>query len=166
MKALGKAIIAFAFVIMFLTIGLLSSHAMDLRQDVYNRDKDIEDQDELIGQLRDENVAWATEAYKWKEKYDNFEPKVITEYIYINTTIYDNDTIYIYIDNAIFDVNRDGRVNYYDICEVLWYVKNGLPTLQGYIFDKYGNPYDKLYDVNRDGKVNLKDVDLIQEYSD
>lgn len=85
-----------------------------------------------------------------------------TEYIY--ETIWNNDTIY--VDNAIFDVNRDGQVDYYDTCEVLWYIKHGLSFAENMVFNKYGNPYDKLYDVNRDGNVNTSDIDMIWQYCD
>jgi hypothetical protein len=101
----------------------------------------------------------------WKNLYLNYEcnPEVITEYITVTETveetIWNNETIY--IDNAIYDINRNGIVDYEDACEVLYYLKHGLSIPEDWVFNKYGNPYEKLYDVNRDGNVNKQDVEDI-----
>lgn len=121
----------------------------------------VEDKNNIVDDLK-EDVA------HWKDLYLN-HPKIVTEtkteYIYINTTEYITETLWhndtIYLDNAIFDVNRDRVVDYYDACEVLWYVKNGASLVEELVFQKYGNPYEKLYDVNADGCVDLYDVDNI-----
>lgn len=98
----------------------------------------------------------------WRELYDSCEAEVI----YYNETIYVSVPEYVYISNAIFDVNRDGTVDYNDACEVLWYIQKGVSIIEDWVFDRYGNPYEKLYDVNRDGRVDNDDVGLIWEYCD
>jgi hypothetical protein len=108
------------------------------------------------------------EKNNWKYMYLNYEcppcPEPETEYIYINSTIYDNNTVY--LSTSIFDVTRDGRVDYQDVCRVYSYVQNGLCPVEELFYSKYPNPYNLLFDVNVDGTVNLDDVELILLYSD
>jgi len=127
-----------------------------------------------MGEKQDKIEDLEQDIKDWKNKYDDIKesldnikipecpPATIvwnnqTEYVY--ETIWQNKTIY--IDNAIFDVNRDGVVDYYDTCEVLWYIKHGKSLAEQWVFQKYGNPYEKLYDVNRDGCVDTSDIDAI-----
>lgn len=112
-------------------------------------------------------TEWKIESNRWMNQYLNYdcppcpEPEILIKYN--NKTIWNNETIY--IDNAIFDVNRDWVVDYNDACEILYYIKYGISTCEQICFNKYGNPYEKLYDVNRDGKVNRDDVALVWENS-
>lgn len=114
---------------------------------------------------------WKIESNRWMEKYLNYncpEPEHIIEYVYETETEYVYETIEttIYINNAIFDVNRDGVVNYLDAAEVLWYIQHGRSMVEKFVFSKYGNPYESLYDVNADGVVDMKDVELIWQNRD
>ena len=53
--------------------------------------------------------------------------------------------------NRIYDVNRDGVINFQDAGLCWVYIQNDL-----------GDPYgDLLYDVNMDGQVNFQDAGLI-----
>jgi len=114
-------------------------------------------------------TEWKHEADKWLNMYLNYEcpecpecpePEVIIKII--NNTIWNNQTIY--IDNAVFDVNRDCTVDYLDCLEVAWYIRNGITFIEDIVFNKFGNPYEKLYDVDCNGYVNYDDVDLIWQY--
>ena len=53
--------------------------------------------------------------------------------------------------NRIYDVNRDGTINFQDAGLCWVYIQNNLD-------DPYG---DLLYDVNMDGQVNFQDAGLI-----
>ena len=114
-----------------------------------------------------DNIKLQNDINHWKYLYDSYEcpevePEIITQYN--NKTIWNNQTIY--LDNAIFDINRDGTVDYKDVCEVYSYIKKQPKMLENWFYNKYGNPYDRLYDVNIDGKVNNTDVELILEHCD
>jgi len=114
--------------------------------------KDIKvEQKNYITELEEDKDNLEDDVEYWKELYENYEcPEVPPEYIYINTTIF--------LGNRIYDINRDGVIDYLDSAEVLWYIKHGLTYVETLIFNHYGNPYQKLYDVNIDGRVNMEDV--------
>jgi len=135
---------------------MLQDEIADLEIEVDEAEMDAYDKKLQIQALEDDLQWWM----------DN--PIIEYETIWINETvieeIYTHE--YIYIDNAICDVNRDFTVDYHDVSEVLWYIKHGVTIVEDIIHNKYGNPYEKLYDVNRDGKVTMLDVDMIWEYSD
>lgn len=167
MEKAMQVVSVFIVTVLLLAIVLQAGYGVDLKYKLEDADEDIYDykvedveQEYIIETLRDTNRVLQQEVSKWMELYNEYEPEVIyrTEY----RTIYKNR----YIDNAIFDVDRDGVVDYHDAAEVLWYIKYGSTIIENLVFQKYGNPYEKLYDVNRDGKVNTTDIDLIWEYSD
>lgn len=157
-------IFLFCLVCSMLVISAITNVATIGRNNELNREIDelIDDVDDLR-ESRD----------KWKERFNTYEcpeceSETTTEYIntteIVYETIWNNNTIY--VDNAIFDVNRDRVVDYKDACEVLYYLKHGISMREEWTFNKYGNPYEKLYDVNRDGRVNVTDVDDIWKNSD
>ena len=120
--------------------------------------------------LEESKKDWKDHALEWEWKYLNkdINTEYITETRWINNTVvetkvkWNNETIY--INDAIFDVNRDGIVDAYDSFEVMWYIENGRSIIEDYVFEQYGNPYEKLYDVNRDGNVNYDDANLISQH--
>jgi len=140
--------------------GDLEDDINDLEEDLYVAEEIKKDILSFIKDLEDDVLTLENIANYWKDKYEN-EPKVNTvietEYI----IEYINDIDYIYVTDAIFDVNRDMVIDTDDVIEVLWYIKVGPSIIEDIIFEKYGNPYEKLYDVNRDGKVNAEDVNEI-----
>ena len=101
------------------------------------------------------NLTYELENYKCPEE----DPILI----YINTTEYVYDTIY--LNNIQFDVTGDGLVDYNDVCAVLHYVNKGLRPAEELFYGRYPNGWEILYDVDRNGCVNLTDVELIMEYS-
>lgn len=58
--------------------------------------------------------------------------------------------------NRIYDVNRDGTINFQDAGLCWVYIQNDLG-------DSYG---DLLYDVNMDGQVNFQDCGIIWVHRD
>ncbi len=135
------------------------------------------DKQETIDELETERNEWKEEAIRWEQNYINYECPNITfepiiKYVDVfidkwhNDTIWNNETIYIYVNNTICDVNRDGSIDHLDAYEVIWYVKKSTSIIEDLIFIKYGNPYEKLYDVNVDGCVTFDDVSFILDHSD
>ena len=140
-----------------------TQNTIDSQCNIINDLKDtIKSKDDSIDGLHEE-------IDKWIEKYEN-NPKVVynneTEYIYKNNTeyIYRNETIF--LSDAIFDVNRDGKINHEDVCSVWGYINKGLLPAEELFYSVYDNAWEYLYDVNADGKVNVLDVELILEHSD
>lgn len=159
---------AFAIVFLLLITGLQSSYTAHLQNTIDNYDEDIQEykiedakQEFNIETLQAENNALKQDIDYWKQLYYSYEPEII----YRNKTKYVEVFTNVYIDDAVFDVNRDNSVDYNDVGEVLWYINHGISIIEDWVFDRYGNPYEKLYDVNADGNVNLLDVDLIWEYA-
>jgi len=132
-----------------------------LEERIHNYKIEDANQDFNIETLQAENNVLKQEVEDWKQLYYSYEPKII----YRNKTRYVEVYTNIYIDDAIFDVNRDNSVDYTDVAEVFWYINHGISIIEDWVFNRYGNPYEKLYDVNSDGNVNLLDVDLIWEYA-
>ena len=165
MNKLMQVLTVIVITTLLCTIVLQAGFNVQLNDDIDStvHDYEIDDakQNFKIESLKDEKAFLTTELNKYKDLYYNYEPKVI----YKNTTEY--KTIYRnkYIDDAIFDVNRDGDVDYNDVGEVLWYINHGVSFVEDIVFQQYGNPYEKLYDVNCDGNVNISDVDLIWDYA-
>lgn len=131
-----------------------------------------------LEEAEDDITYWKAEANRWEQNYINYEcpecPNVTIEPIVIYKDRWHNDTIYetiwnnqtILVNNSICDVNRDGIVDTMDAAEILWYGRQPHPWLEEFIWERYGNPYEKLYDVNVDGYVNGNDVDFVLEHCD
>jgi len=162
-------ILSLVIVLLFLVLITQASYSVHLSDIIDDKKEKISEyagesitKDFKIETLNTEIKLLEQDVDYWKNLYYNYEPKTV----YINTTEY--ETIYRnrYVDNAVFDVNRDGRVNYDDSAEVLWYIKRGVSLIEDWVFSKYGNPYEKLYDVNADGVVDFVDVELVWDYSD
>jgi hypothetical protein len=161
---LREAILAILIAVTFVTVPLSLSSMMS----VGSLENDLEDAEDDID-------YWKEESIKWENLYMNYEcPNISLEPIVIYEDVWHNETIYetiwnnqtILINNSICDVNRDGIVDVLDASEVLWYIKYGRTWAENIIFEKFGNPYEKLYDVNIDGNVNRADVYYIWDNSD
>lgn len=162
---LGIAILSITFVVfIIITAGTFSTmnYINKLQTNLEKEQQSNTDLQLDIIEYKYDISFWKDKSFYWQSLYTNFEPK----HIFHNETTYVSTPEYIYIDNAIFDVNRDNKVDYNDACEVLWYIQRGVTIIENWVFDIYGNPYEKLYDVNRDGCVNTIDVSLIWEYCD
>jgi hypothetical protein len=153
-----------------LLVGLLlitSILTVDVIEEKKNLNDDLDRLSDKYIDTKKEIINLKIDINKWKTLYENYEcpePEVITKYINTTETIWNNNTIY--LDNAIFDINRDGIVDYKDVCEVYSYLKKQPKMIENWFYNKYGNPYERLYDVNIDGNVNIIDVELILEYCD
>jgi len=158
-----------AFSIFFVIITVFVSAAFTF-QTLKLRDKtdDLNDCLNNKSALNHKYDRLQTDYYLLKNEYNNLQydynytMENLIRYSYHNTTeyIYRNTTIY--AGNFIYDVNRDGVVDFFDSFTVYQYINEVYGPINEIIFEKYQKPiYDKLYDVNIDGKVNNKDYELI-----
>ena len=63
--------------------------------------------------------------------------------------------------NRIYDVNRDGIIDYKDACETLSYINHKPSFFEKIVYLKLTDARKKLYDVNIDSIVNTIDVEEI-----
>ena len=63
--------------------------------------------------------------------------------------------------NRIYDVNRDGIIDYKDACETLSYINHKPSFFEQIVYLRFTDARKKLYDVNIDGVVDTLDVEEI-----
>jgi hypothetical protein len=68
--------------------------------------------------------------------------------------------------NPIYDVNRDGIINFEDSTLILNYINHEIKYIENICYSEFGNAWELLYDVNYDGKVNLDDAQLVSNNMD
>ena len=152
-----------AIIILMMTSFTLSANVASLNIDI---DQYKEDKLECATEILEHETSIENkidEINNLQNQLDNYEcPE--PDIIYINTTEYIYETFY--LENRIYDVDRNGIINYNDACEVLYYVNHDPRWIEQKCYDLCGNCWELLYDVNCDGKVNISDVDDIWHYCD
>lgn len=68
--------------------------------------------------------------------------------------------------NPIYDVNRDGIINFEDSSLIWDYIGSDMGYRESKFYGKYGNAWNLLYDVNCDGKVNNDDAQSVWNHCD
>lgn len=158
-------------ILMVLIVFLMGILATTL---VYSyKEKQIEDLDDAIYQLEQlvkENKKYSVGLEEDIKGY--FEDIEFWKYQYYNNpvTIYSNkteyDTEYVFLGDKVYDVNRDGKIDYDDVKKVWRYIVNDYDLQEEWFYGRNMDYRKLLYDVNCDGRVDELDAFEVLENMD
>ncbi len=155
-------------VFMVLLVGVLATTLVylseekqinDLDDKVYKLEQSAKESKRYLVELENNIKGYLEDIEFWKYQYYN---NPVT--VYSNNTEY--DTEYVFLGDHVYDVNRDGKIDYTDVKKVWRYIVNDYNLQEEWFYSKNMDYRELLYDVNCDGKVNEMDAFEVLENMD